>query len=254
MYTRFSNNLEMSMKKLLIIMPLYNKEQWIERSIDSILNQTFKNFNLCIVNDCSTDNSLEKIQKYLNSSQIILINNEKNMGAYYSRNVGLQLLEKENYDVYTVHDADDFSDSTRFEKIMKVFENNNTIGVEDYSLRIGGTAPDWHSKEGFATPNHAHAFLSKTAFDIFGYYDNALYGADTEYWKRILKYNQINKKYVTHTLEELLYYAQVNSNSLIFKYGKDLRDEYFKKHMSKIDKMKLDKDFYKSFFSYSQDK
>jgi glycosyltransferase involved in cell wall biosynthesis len=235
------------MKKLLVIMPLYNKEKFVERAIDSILSQTFQNFVLYIINDCSTDNSLKKIKKYLDNSKIKLINNQNNMGAYYSRNVGLQMLEKEDFDIYTVHDADDFSYSRRFEKAIKIFEDDKVIGLEDYSLRIGGVPPAWHSKEGFTTPNHAHAFFSKKAFDILGYYDNALYGADTEYWKRILKYNQINKKYLTHTLKELLYYAQVNSDSLIFKYGKDLRDEYFKKHMSKINKMKSDKDFYQSF-------
>ena len=80
-------------------MPLYNKEKFVERAIDSILNQTFQNFVLYIINDCSTDNSLKKIKKYLDNPKIKLINNQTNMGAYYSRNVGLQLLEKEDFDI-----------------------------------------------------------------------------------------------------------------------------------------------------------
>ena len=236
------------MKKLLVIMPLYNEEEWVERAINSILNQTFQNFILCIINDCSTDNSLKKIEKYLNNPKVLLINNEKNMGAYYSRNVGLQLLEKEDFDLYTVHDADDFSDSTRFEKLVNFFKDENVFCVEDYNLRIGGMPPEWLVKLGESMPNIAHTFYNKKAFKTLGYFDNSLYGADNEYWHRALKYVQINKKYSIHRLNELLYYSQVTKNNLTLKYGIDLRKLYYDQYKIKIENMKKEKDFYKSFF------
>lgn len=236
------------MKKLLVIMPLYNEEEWVERAINSILNQTFQNFTLCIINDCSTDNSLKKIEKYLNNPKVLLINNKKNMGAYYSRNVGLQLLEKEDFDLYTVHDADDFSDSTRFEKLVNFFKDDNLFCVDDYSLRIGGIPPEWLVKLGENMPNIAHAFYNKKAFEILGYFDNSLYGADNEYWHRLLRYVQINKKYSIHRVNELLYYSQVTKNNLTLKYGIDLRKLYYNKYKAKIENMKKEKDFYKSFF------
>ena len=236
------------MKKLLVIMPVYNEEKFIERAIDSIINQTFQNFVLCIVNDCSTDKSLEKIKKYLDNPKIRLINNQINMGAYYSRNVGLQLLEKENFDVYTVHDADDFSDSTRFKKVIDFFKDENLLCLEDHYLRIGETPPDWLGKPGQIMPNCAHAFYNKKIFEVLGYFDNSLFGADMEYWHRLLRYITINTKYSMNRIDELLYYSQITGNNLILKYGNDVRELYFNQHKEKIKNMKKEKDFYKSFF------
>jgi len=235
-------------KKLLVIMPLYNDELYVERAIDSILNQTFKNFELCIINDCSTDNSLNKIEKYLSNSKVRLINNDKNMGAYYSRNTGLQLLEKENFDIYTIHDADDFSDSTRFEKIIKFFNNDNLLGLEDLQLKIGGMPPSWLIELGKTMPNHAHAFFNKKVFNILGYFDNSKFGADTEYWHRLLRYIRINAGGSVFGFNELLYYAQITEDNLIIQYQEDERDLYFKKNMEGINKMVDVKDFYKPFF------
>jgi glycosyltransferase involved in cell wall biosynthesis len=236
------------MKKLLVVMPLYNDELYVERAINSILNQTFKNFELCVVNDCSTDNSLNKIEKYLSNSRVRLIHNDKNMGAYYSRNTGLQLLEKENFDVYTIHDADDFSDSTRFEKMINILENESILGVEDFELRIGGMPPSWLWELGKTMPNHAHAFFSKKTFNILGYFDNSKFGADTEYWHRLLRYIKINSNQSVFRVEELLYYAQLTGDNLVVQYQGEVRDSYFKKHMEGINKMVDIKDFYKPFF------
>lgn len=240
------------MKKLLVVMPVHNDGMYIERAINSIINQTFQNFVLYIVNDLSTDDSLNKIEKYLHNPKIRLINNEKNGGCFYSKNTGISLLETEDFDVYTTHDADDFSDSTRFEKVMNIFNNENIIALEDYELRIGGMVPDWYNKPGETMPNHAHAFFSKKAFSLFGYYDNFFCGADTDYWHRAIRYSKINPSYIVFTLPELLYYAQVTGNNMILKYGKEIRDPYFKKHMEEISKMKEDKDFYRPFFNIEE--
>jgi len=70
-----------------IIMPAYNAELYIEQSILSVLNQTYKNFELIVINDFSTDNTLKIIQKYsLIDNRITLINNSENLGVVHSRN------------------------------------------------------------------------------------------------------------------------------------------------------------------------
>lgn len=240
------------MKNLLVVMPTYNDEPYIERAINSVINQTFKNFKLCIVNDCSTDGSLEKITPYLKNNNIELINNIKNGGCFYSKNVGISLLEKENFDVYTTHDADDFSDSTRFEKIMKIFEDDDVLAVQDYDLKIGNTPPEWLSKVGQLIPNHAHAFFSKKSFEIFGYYDNYMCSSDTELWHRILRYTKMNKKYKIKTIEELLYYSQITEKNMTVRMGMDIRQPHFINYAKKINQMKNDQDFYKPFFSIDE--
>ena len=74
-----------------IIIPLYNRERTISRAIDSILNQTFQDFELIIVDDCSTDNSATKVREYqLQDSRIKYIKNEINQERCISRNKGIQ--------------------------------------------------------------------------------------------------------------------------------------------------------------------
>ena len=72
-----------------IIMPSYNTAKYIEESIQSVLNQTYKNWELIIVDDCSTDNTDEIVSQF-NDKRIIYLKNEQNSGAAISRNRALR--------------------------------------------------------------------------------------------------------------------------------------------------------------------
>lgn len=75
-----------------IVMPVYNTELYIEESIQSILNQKFKHYELICVNDGSSDNSANILRKYAkNDGRIKLLNNEKNRGASYARNCAVKI-------------------------------------------------------------------------------------------------------------------------------------------------------------------
>lgn len=83
------NVLEMSLVS--IITPLYNSEQYIERTIQSVLNQTYENWELLIVDDCSTDNGYKIVQELADKdNRIKLFKNEKNSGAAIARNKGIK--------------------------------------------------------------------------------------------------------------------------------------------------------------------
>ena len=73
-----------------IIMPSYNTADFIEETISSVLVQTYENWELIIVDDCSTDNTDEIIAPYLADVRIKYIKNEKNSGAAVSRNRALR--------------------------------------------------------------------------------------------------------------------------------------------------------------------
>lgn len=95
-------------KRFSIIISAYNIEKYIKRAIDSVLEQTFTNYELIVVNDCSKDSTLEKIKEY-DDSRIVIINNERNRGLGAVRNIGIEKATGE----YIVHlDGDD----TLFEK------------------------------------------------------------------------------------------------------------------------------------------
>lgn len=108
-------------KRFSIIISAYNIEKYIKRAIDSVLEQTFTNYELIVVNDCSKDKTLEKIKEY-DDSRLIIINNEKNMGLGAVRNIGIEKATGE----YIVHlDGDDtLFEKTTLEKI------DNLIGEE----------------------------------------------------------------------------------------------------------------------------
>lgn len=74
--------------KFSIIIPLYNKEKYIQRAVDSVLNQTYQNFELIIVDDGSTDGSLSAIKNYTGNPKIRIIS-QNNKGACSARNTGI---------------------------------------------------------------------------------------------------------------------------------------------------------------------
>ena len=73
-----------------IIMPSYNTAKFISETIESVLAQTYTNWELIIVDDCSTDNTDEVVKSFLSDNRIKYIKNEKNSGAAISRNRALR--------------------------------------------------------------------------------------------------------------------------------------------------------------------
>lgn len=108
-------------KRFSIIISAYNIEKYIKRAIDSVLEQTFTNYELIVVNDCSKDSTLEKIKEY-DDQRVIIINNERNRGLGAVRNIGIEKATGE----YIVHlDGDD----TLFEKTT-LERIDNLIGAD----------------------------------------------------------------------------------------------------------------------------
>ena len=108
-----------------VVMPVYNGEKYLRESIDSILNQTYTDYEFIIVNDGSNDKTEEIILSY-NDNRIRYIKNEKNLQIVKSLNRGIELA-KGRY--IARMDADDISLPRRFEKQITFMENNLEIGV-----------------------------------------------------------------------------------------------------------------------------
>lgn len=206
------------MKKILCIIPFYNRAHLLREAIESVLQQTYSNIELVLVNDGSTDNYLEIITPYLNKNNVHFITYEKNRGVAYARNKGLECLEKLNCDYFTIHDSDDISDVTRFEKIISQF-TPNTLGIttayiktdiENNPIMVNGQY-DIKSSEGIA-------FYSKQTFNILGYFHNYPAGEDTDYWWRLQKYVEINKEYNIKEDGEILYYARTHKDNTSSNY------------------------------------
>lgn len=113
--------------KVSIIIPCYNNAEYVGEAIESALNQTYKNTEIVIVNDGSTDNSSEVIKKYADKyKNILFFDNEKNNGVVYARNMAIEACRGE----YILPlDADDIIDETYVEKAVEVLNNNPDISI-----------------------------------------------------------------------------------------------------------------------------
>ena len=235
--------------KILVVLPVYNEERLLKRAVNSILEQTHTNFELVIVNDASTDNSLLEAEKFLYDSRVKIINNEKNSGCFYSKNTGIKLMESGEFDIYTTHDADDFSQPTRFQEVVDIFnQNEKVLGVNDLQIKIGNYAPEWHSTPFTPISNFAHAFFKRTVFEKIGYFDNTDYSGDEDLWHRLIGYCNISQNFIC-SLEKVLYYAEITDDNMILRYNDDLRKVYRDRFFKEIEDMKKINNFRREFFN-----
>lgn len=106
-----------------IIMSVYNSEDYLKEAIDSILGQTYANLEFIIIDDASTDRSLDIVKSY-NDKRILLIKNEVNIGLAASLNKGIEIARGK----YIARmDSDDISQSNRIYEQVKYLENNPDI-------------------------------------------------------------------------------------------------------------------------------
>ena len=115
----------MSNPLISVLLPVYNEEKYLSESINSILNQTYRNFELIIIDDGSTDKSIDIINSY-DDSRIILIKNEKNLHIAKSLNKGFKYV---NGDFIARIDGNDIAVNTRFEKQIHYLSNHPKCAV-----------------------------------------------------------------------------------------------------------------------------
>lgn len=202
-------NLYIQMKskpKISVLMSVYNGEKFISESINSILNQTYKDFEFIIVNDGSTDNTLSLINSF-NDSRIKVIN-QKNKGLTKSLNIGIK---NSKAGLIARIDADDFCDKDRLKLQYEFFKKTNLVllGTLVYfktnnSLIKSKYLTDEQIIESFKTKNpfsHSSVMFKKEEFlKIGGYNEKMKLAQDYDAWIRLSKtgkLSMINKHLVT---------------------------------------------------------
>ena len=122
----------MDKEKVSIIVPMYNAEKFIGKTIESVLSQTYENWEMLIMNDVSTDNSLAVVNEYAKKDdRIMVVNTEKNMGVVKGRN---HLIDLANGKYIAFLDADDYWHSQKLEKqIQFMKEKNAGISCTEYT-------------------------------------------------------------------------------------------------------------------------
>ena len=111
------------MPKVSVIIPVYNTESYLEKCLDSVINQTYKNLEIICINDCSTDNSLNILKRYaVKDKRIKLIDLPQNEGVSIARNTGLESAEGK---FIAFIDPDDWWEYDLVEKALNKIQNEN---------------------------------------------------------------------------------------------------------------------------------
>lgn len=209
--------------KISIVIPLYNKERYIERTLKRVLEQTYQDFEVIIVNDGSTDMSVEKVRKI--KSQKIKLYNQKNSGASNARNNGVKYASG---DFIAFLDADDEWDKSYLERIVHLYESNSDgiLYASNYYIMENNELsmlnyPEITEKEGelknyfisgkIYTPIWTSAAVIKR--DIFnqlgGFNEKCIICEDVDLWCKVALYGKIY--YIN---EPLAVYHRDNTNML----------------------------------------
>ena len=118
-----------------VIIPVYNREKTIKKSIDSILNQTYSNLEIIVVDDCSLDGSRDVVKSY-KDKRVRLIACEENKGANHARNLGISL-SKGNYIAFNDSD-DEWTDDKLEIQLNYMKENNLAVSFSPYIIKETG--------------------------------------------------------------------------------------------------------------------
>lgn len=202
--------------KVSVLMPVYNCELYIQEAVDSILNQTFKDFEFIIIDDCSTDNTVSIINSF-KDSRINLIIKPQNTGYTNSLNYGLSIAKGK----YIARmDGDDISLPERFAKQIYFLDNNLDYVLCGTALKVINQEkiiqyPENHIdiKTEFLNQNcivHPSVMLRKRALDLHNFSYNILKepAEDYDLWARLSKVSKL------YNLPEVLIHYRIHEQQI----------------------------------------
>jgi glycosyltransferase involved in cell wall biosynthesis len=198
-----------------VVLPVYNVAPYIKESINSILNQTIQDFEVIIIDDCSTDKTIEVANSF-NDSRIKIITKEKNKGLIDSLNIGFKAAKGK----YIARmDGDDISDLKRFEKQLFVLENNPEIKVCGCWLQAFGKDnklikhKEHHEQILVNMMVHCSMSLGAVMLDRVWaegecFDENKKHVEDYDFWSRVIWKGKL------YNIQEVLYHYRIHENQV----------------------------------------
>ncbi|MGI6394061.1 MAG: glycosyltransferase family 2 protein [bacterium] len=203
-----------------VIMPVYNSEKYVKESVGSILAQTYKNFELIVADDGSTDKSFEIVAELAEKDKRIkLLKNDKNRGVSVTRNKCIDFSAGE---YIALMDSDDISFPERFEKQVAFLSENRGVGllgssvevINENEKKIGvWKYPETHDEISvemiFSSPfASSSVILRKDFVKGFRYNEDISVAEDYDFYSRLLKNCKM------HNLKDTLVKYRINSKGL----------------------------------------
>lgn len=211
-----------------IVLPCYNGADFLAQSIDSVVGQTYADWELILVNDCSTDNSLAIMQDYAaRDTRIRIINNEHNLKLPGALNRGFHEAHGE-YLTWTSHD--NRMAPTMLEEFVNYLDTNSDKGLVTacyaaFSLTTGEQLYEVHHPDPqLHLPLYncvCYAFMyRREVLDTVGDYDTTLFLVeDYDYWVRIWQHYPVGKIY------KVLYFTGVGDDTLTLSRKKEIAEK-----------------------------
>ena len=193
-----------------IVIPMYNAQEFIAKLLDSILSQTYKKFEVVIVNDGSTDNSLNIVNEYAKKDNRIKVITTPNGGVSRARNIGLQNITGK---YFSFLDADDYIEKDMYEKIVDAMKKYNTDVIRcnykkedgDFNYISQGNMLDLSNKVigKEAIKNKIIPYMFENKIEAY----TPLIFAKSELLKKVKPFNED-----IHMMEDLLFYLDLLLN------------------------------------------
>ncbi len=211
--------------KCSVIIPCYNQAAYLTVAVESVINQTYKNYEIIIVIDGSPDNAFEVASALAQKSDLIKVYKKENGGLASARNYGV---ERSTGEVILPLDADDKIAPTYLEKGMRYFEGNKNdfivyCNAEYFGFQTGPWKLDPFNVSELCLYNmiFCSAFYRKSTWLKVGGYDSNVKSAwsDWEFWLSLVQHGCEVVK-----IEEVLFYYHIKPNSMLTSMTKD--EEY----------------------------
>tara|TARA_Y100001956_G_scaffold78101_1_gene89370 strand:- start:5361 stop:7418 length:2058 start_codon:yes stop_codon:yes gene_type:complete len=176
-----------------VIMPTYNAGKRVLVAIRSLINQSWSNIEIIVVDDCSTDDTVDHIkQHYSNDSRVKLVQQPQNGGAYKARNSGLKFARG---DFITTHDSDDWSHPQKVALQVEYLDMNpEVMGVATHWVRATDNVEfqhNWRLNTSLIHWSHSSFLFRRTVVKDMGGWDPVVVGGDTEFiWRVQARYGQ----------------------------------------------------------------
>jgi glycosyltransferase involved in cell wall biosynthesis len=226
---------KMSGRLLSVVIPNYNNELTIKNTIDSILNSTYKDIEIIIIDDCSTDKSVEIIKNLYGMNPLVkLYINNKNEGTFYGRNKGI--LMSNGYYIANV-DGDDtiHPDKFSFEIGELEKENKNEFKYWGYGTNFTRLFYEGHPDNIVKRTEITNKVLFtcyRRLFNYMGYYHNSRYGADPDYF--ITRAAFYNYKFYANNRKNYYYALSTAGKNLtrtvsygfVLRYYREMSNKY----------------------------
>lgn len=219
-----------------IIMPSWNTAKFIAESIQCVIDQTYKNWELLIVDDCSTDNTDEVVASFLADKRVKYLHNEKNSGAALTRNKAMREAQGE---WIAFLDSDDLWTPDKLEKQVKFMKANNyvltyteyeKIDEEDNPLNIYVTGPDVVNKRKMYNYDYIGQLTMMYSAKHFGLIQIKDIKKNNDYAIRLQLYKKPGTE--AHLLKENLAKYRIRKKSISHdKISKKLKSHYDLFHM-----------------------